>query len=124
MSDTHKQMAKRLRADLTARDVTISHSEALELVAHQLGARDWNTLSARPATEGAADQSAEGPAVPILRIFDRDKAVEFYVGYLGFTLDWEHGHADHSPSTPRCTAAVPCCTSASTTVTQAPGEPP
>lgn len=97
MSDTHKQMAKRLRADLTARDVTISHSEALELVAHQLGARDWNTLSARPATEGAADQSAEGPAVPILRIFDRDKAVEFYVDYLGFTLDWEHGHADHSP---------------------------
>jgi catechol 2,3-dioxygenase-like lactoylglutathione lyase family enzyme len=97
MSDTHKQMAKRLRADLTTRDVTISHSEALELVAHQLGARDWNTLAARPATEGAPDQSAEGPTVPILRIFDRDKAVEFYVDYLGFTLDWEHGHADHSP---------------------------
>jgi catechol 2,3-dioxygenase-like lactoylglutathione lyase family enzyme len=93
MSDTHKQMAKRLRSDLAARDVTISHGEALELVAHQYGARDWNTLAAR----SSHDESAEGPAVPILRIFDRDKAVEFYVDYLGFVLDWEHGHADHSP---------------------------
>ncbi|WP_426241783.1 glyoxalase superfamily protein [Nocardioides sp. LHG3406-4] len=29
-------------------------------------------------------------AVPILRIFDVQKAKDFYVGYLGFTLDWEH----------------------------------
>jgi catechol 2,3-dioxygenase-like lactoylglutathione lyase family enzyme len=94
MSDIHKGMAKRLRADLATRDVTISHGEALELVAHQLGARDWNTLAAR----SAPDEAAEGPAVPILRIFDRSKAVEFYVDYLGFHLDWEHGgHADHSP---------------------------
>ncbi len=28
---------------------------------------------------------------PVLRIFDRDKAVEFYVDYAGFTLDWEEG---------------------------------
>jgi catechol 2,3-dioxygenase-like lactoylglutathione lyase family enzyme len=28
--------------------------------------------------------------VPILRIFDEAKAKEFYVGYLGFTVDWEH----------------------------------
>jgi hypothetical protein len=28
--------------------------------------------------------------VPIFRIFDEDKAREFYVGYLGFTIDWEH----------------------------------
>jgi catechol 2,3-dioxygenase-like lactoylglutathione lyase family enzyme len=94
MSDTHKQMARRLRADLAERGVTLGHSEALELVAHQYGARDWNTLAAR----NAPDQPAEGSAVPILRIFDRAKAVEFYVDYLGFHLDWEHGgHADHSP---------------------------
>jgi catechol 2,3-dioxygenase-like lactoylglutathione lyase family enzyme len=31
---------------------------------------------------------------PILRIFDRDKAIEFYVNWLGFTIDWEHGEAD------------------------------
>jgi ribosomal-protein-alanine N-acetyltransferase len=28
--------------------------------------------------------------VPILRIFDIDKAKEFYVDYLGFIVDWEH----------------------------------
>ena len=27
---------------------------------------------------------------PIFRIFDYDKAVEFYVEWLGFTIDWEH----------------------------------
>lgn len=29
-------------------------------------------------------------ATPILRIFDIAKAKEFYVDYLGFTVDWEH----------------------------------
>jgi catechol 2,3-dioxygenase-like lactoylglutathione lyase family enzyme len=92
-----KSMARRLRADLAARDVFVSHSEALELVAHQYGARDWNTLAARPPADPVA-APGQGPAVPILRIFDRAKAVEFYVDYLGFILDWEHGgHADHSP---------------------------
>jgi hypothetical protein len=28
--------------------------------------------------------------VPILRIFSVEKAREFYVGYLGFKVDWEH----------------------------------
>lgn len=28
--------------------------------------------------------------VPILRIFDEAKAREFYVDFLGFTVDWEH----------------------------------
>jgi len=92
-----KSMARRLRAELAARDITLSHSEALELVAHQYGVRDWNTLAARPPGEAAPAPPA-GPAVPILRIFDRTKAVEFYVDYLDFSLDWEHGgHADHSP---------------------------
>jgi catechol 2,3-dioxygenase-like lactoylglutathione lyase family enzyme len=27
---------------------------------------------------------------PVLRIFDYDKAVEFYVNWLGFKIDWEH----------------------------------
>jgi catechol 2,3-dioxygenase-like lactoylglutathione lyase family enzyme len=29
-------------------------------------------------------------AVPVLRVFDQAKAEEFYIGYLGFTTDWEH----------------------------------
>jgi hypothetical protein len=93
MSETHKQMARRLRADLAARDVTISHGEALEIVAHQHGTRDWNTLAAQEVRA----ESSEAPAIPILRSFDRDKLVEFYVDYLGFTIDWEHGYVDHSP---------------------------
>ncbi|QEM14108.1 glyoxalase superfamily protein [Mucilaginibacter rubeus] len=27
---------------------------------------------------------------PILRIFDYDKAIEFYITWLGFKTDWEH----------------------------------
>ena len=41
-----KAQAKRLRARLQASGTHISHSEALELIAHQNGARDWNTLRA------------------------------------------------------------------------------
>lgn len=31
-----------------------------------------------------------GKVTPILRIFDESKAKEFYVDFLGFTVDWEH----------------------------------
>jgi uncharacterized glyoxalase superfamily protein PhnB len=31
-----------------------------------------------------------GNPIPILRIFDEAKAREFYVGFLGFTVDFEH----------------------------------
>jgi uncharacterized glyoxalase superfamily protein PhnB len=31
-----------------------------------------------------------GRTTPILRIFDEAKAREFYVGFLGFAVDWEH----------------------------------
>ncbi len=30
------------------------------------------------------------PAIPVLRIFCVDKAKEFYLDFLDFTLDWEH----------------------------------
>jgi catechol 2,3-dioxygenase-like lactoylglutathione lyase family enzyme len=29
-------------------------------------------------------------SVPILRIFDVEKAKDFYCGFLGFKVDWEH----------------------------------
>jgi len=41
-----KARARQLRADLVARGVTISHSEALERVARAAGFADWNALSA------------------------------------------------------------------------------
>lgn len=35
--------------------------------------------------------------IPILRIFNTDKAREFYIGFLGFTLDWEHRFHPNAP---------------------------
>ena len=28
--------------------------------------------------------------IPILRIYDEQRAKDFYIGYLGFAVDWEH----------------------------------
>lgn len=36
--------------------------------------------------------------VPILRIFDVERARDFYVGFLGFTVDWEHHFDAASPA--------------------------
>ena len=38
-----------------------------------------------------------GPTTPILRIFDEAKAKEFYVGFLGFRVDWEHRFGPGTP---------------------------
>lgn len=36
--------------------------------------------------------------IPVFRIFDEAKAREFYCGFLGFTVDWEHRFApDNTP---------------------------
>ena len=35
--------------------------------------------------------------IPILRIFDYKKAVEFYVDWLGFKIDWEHKFEEGMP---------------------------
>jgi len=32
----------------------------------------------------------EFQAIPIIRIFDEEKAKDFYLGFLGMKLDWEH----------------------------------
>lgn len=42
-----KEQAKNLRAKLASDGVTVSHGRSLELIAHQYGYRDWNTLHAR-----------------------------------------------------------------------------
>lgn len=47
--DVLKAQAKTLRRDMAARGQSISHAEALETIAHQWGARDWNTISAQSA---------------------------------------------------------------------------
>lgn len=35
--------------------------------------------------------------VPVLRIYDYAKTIEFYVDWLGFTIEWEHRFGDNSP---------------------------
>jgi len=35
--------------------------------------------------------------VPVLRIFDIAKADEFYQGFLGFSVDWDHRFDDNAP---------------------------
>jgi uncharacterized glyoxalase superfamily protein PhnB len=35
--------------------------------------------------------------IPILRIFDYKKAIEFYVDWLGFKINWEHTFDDNTP---------------------------
>ncbi|MBY9068451.1 hypothetical protein K1X12_16235 [Hyphomonas sp. WL0036] len=46
-----KARARELRAELAASGAPVSHSQALELVARELGYRDWNTASARLSNE-------------------------------------------------------------------------
>lgn len=83
-----KAMASTLRQALAEEGTAISHSRALELVARQFGQRDWNTLSA--AIVAAEEPVAFQRAIPIVRIFSIERAREFYLDYLGFTVDWEH----------------------------------
>jgi len=36
--------------------------------------------------------------IPLMRIFDVVKAKDFYIGFLGFAVDWEHRMDDRSPA--------------------------
>lgn len=36
-------------------------------------------------------------AIPILRMYDEAKALEFYGGFLGFKVDWEHRFDSGAP---------------------------
>lgn len=95
-----KAMAKAMQERLADRQVTVSHSEALEIVARQLGLENWNILSAKiKSADIARDGGAISfeQAVPIVRIFDVAKAHEFYLGFLGFSVDWEHRYGDNFP---------------------------
>ncbi|WP_176562266.1 glyoxalase superfamily protein [Mycolicibacterium palauense] len=81
--DDAKRAARVLRDQLPAADLT--HSLALEIVALQLGFRDWNTASA--GLPAGRDISAP---VPVFRSLDETRAREFYVDYLHFSIEWEH----------------------------------
>lgn len=90
-----KAMAKSLRTEISKRaQVDLSHSECLEIVARQLGVDNWNILAAKLDDAGPAApthwRTAFAPAttIPVLRIFSVPAAKEFYLDFLGFTLDF------------------------------------
>ena len=58
-----KAQARRLSAALAEDGVAVSHSRALELIARQQGARDWNTLSAQVKNEPDTTDLAVGQRV-------------------------------------------------------------
>jgi lactoylglutathione lyase len=93
----YKVMAGRLRKDLANAGLAVSHSQALELVAHLHGAKDWNTLAAaanvqdaRPATRPAAAPDGDAcqvlEVVPFLRPSSMQASLAFYRDVLGFRM--------------------------------------
>ena len=95
-----KTMAKTLRAELNRHGLAeVTHSQSLEIVARQFGFDDWNIMAAKlnAAESSRTSGIALGAPVPILRIFSIEKAKEFYLDYLGFTLVWEHRFEDGLP---------------------------
>jgi hypothetical protein len=46
---------------------------------------------------GLPEVLAETQVIPILRIFDKKKTEEFYIDWLGFTIDWEHRFEETLP---------------------------
>jgi catechol 2,3-dioxygenase-like lactoylglutathione lyase family enzyme len=88
-----KTIAKALRASLESRGTSLSHSECLEIVAQQFGFAEWNILAAKLSAEEGREDSAEAgvdlqPPIPVMRVASLEAAMPFYVGFLGFRLDW------------------------------------
>jgi catechol 2,3-dioxygenase-like lactoylglutathione lyase family enzyme len=51
-----------------------------------------------PSCEGPLKMAIEfGRVVPTFRIFSLEKAREFYLGFLGFKVDWEHRFDPEAP---------------------------
>jgi uncharacterized glyoxalase superfamily protein PhnB len=101
-----KAMARALKTALAEKDIALSHGACLDIVAAQFARDNWNVLAAeidaaddgRPAPPAAPRTGPDfRDTIPILRIFAVDKAMEFYVGFLGFKVDWEHRFGDNFP---------------------------
>ena len=88
-----KAMAHTLRAALAAKDIKITISQSLELIAETFGVADWNTLSAAIRADAAAPRNnATPPPVP-LPIAASAPGLRFSVG-LEATLHRALAHAN------------------------------
>ncbi|WP_432489197.1 glyoxalase superfamily protein [Kineococcus sp. SYSU DK018] len=94
-----KKLAKRLRSDLAEAGIEITHSFALELIAHQHGVRDWNELSAR---------SSHGPGrTQTVDVVTQPMTVGELRGLLEGVPDHAEVHATHPDSPlPSATASM------------------
>lgn len=50
-----------------------------------------------PPPEAPSGSPSFRRTIPILRIFDEEKARGFYLEFLGFALDWAHRFEDEAP---------------------------
>ncbi len=55
-----KAMAKSLRESLAGKNVSLSHSECLEIVAQQFGFGNWNVLAAKIESGNGVARTASG----------------------------------------------------------------
>lgn len=76
-------MAEALRAALERRGIALPHADCLEIAVAQ--------------ATGDGKAPCLTSAIPILRILSEEKAKDFYVGFLGFTVDWEHRFGEGFP---------------------------
>lgn len=74
-SSDYKTHARRLRDALAAEGIALSHGRALDIVARQHGARDWNTLSAK-TNIAPADDDLPAKDAPVSVPFGVGDAVE------------------------------------------------
>jgi hypothetical protein len=94
--DDAKSMARRVRAAMEARGLAATHSDTLELVAAQLGFRDWNTTSAALSTNEPG-RSRFTQATPVMLSLDEAQCRAFYSDFLGFEIEFEHRFAANMP---------------------------
>lgn len=58
-----KQQARQLRSETATDSAPISHSKSLEIIAHQRGFKDWNTLHAAASNRPAIEKLGLGDSV-------------------------------------------------------------
>jgi catechol 2,3-dioxygenase-like lactoylglutathione lyase family enzyme len=92
-----KQMAERLHASLQAHHQVVPWREVLELVAQQIGFKDWSTASAMLPQARKPHLVTFEKAIPILHMADEARALDFYLAFLGFSIEFEHRFSDDLP---------------------------
>jgi catechol 2,3-dioxygenase-like lactoylglutathione lyase family enzyme len=90
-----KAMAKSLRACLAEKNVDVSHSECLEMVARQFGFSEWNVMAGMLRVESGENRPAPNAhirlaqVIPVLHVRRIQECKAFYGDFLGFRCNWD-----------------------------------